>query len=167
MNGTVSQNTLPGVVRISCVVEPIFRKYHQTMSFLRSDSVRSSSKSLKPFPCRSDFSWGKMARDPVKTGHVVSYRISFYIPLQFLLPRISCVVCIPNYPVHVYELKCVHGHHIRRHTELDGTSDVFRWRNVAHFFQFLITTFAQFLTFQTSNNRQKNIILRNVGISLL
>ena len=33
----------------------------------------------------------------------------------------------------LYELKCVHGHHIRRHTELYDISDVFRWRNVAHF----------------------------------
>ena len=52
VNGTVSQNTLPGVLRISCVAEP----YHQTKSFLRSDSVHSSSKSLNHFPCRSDFS---------------------------------------------------------------------------------------------------------------
>ena len=60
MNGPVSQNTLPGVLRISCVVsEPIFRRYHQTMSLLRPDSVRSSYKSLNRFPCRSDFSWGK------------------------------------------------------------------------------------------------------------
>ena len=52
VSGTVSQNTLPGVVRISCVVEHIFHRYHQTMSFLRSDSMRSSSKSLNRFPCR-------------------------------------------------------------------------------------------------------------------
>ena len=38
VNDTVSQNILPGVVRISCVVEPTFRRYHQTMSLLRSDS---------------------------------------------------------------------------------------------------------------------------------
>ena len=59
VNGTVSQNTLPVVLRISCVVEPIFRRYHQTMSLLRPDSVHSSYKSLNRFPCRSDFSWGK------------------------------------------------------------------------------------------------------------
>ena len=56
VNGTVSQNTLPGlpgVVRISCVVERIFRRYHKTMYFLRSDSLRSSSISLNHFPCRS------------------------------------------------------------------------------------------------------------------
>ena len=35
VNGTVSQNTLPGVVRISCVVAPIFRRYHQIMSFYK------------------------------------------------------------------------------------------------------------------------------------
>ena len=58
--------------------------------------MRSSSKSLNPFQCRSDFSWGKMARDPVNTGHVVSYRICFHLPLQFLLPRISCIDCIPR-----------------------------------------------------------------------
>ena len=46
VNDTVSQNILPGVVRISCVVEPTFRRNHQTMSLLRSDSMRCSSKSL-------------------------------------------------------------------------------------------------------------------------
>ena len=40
------------------------------------------------------FQFGKVAQDPVKTGNVVSYRISSYLPLQFLLPRISCVICI-------------------------------------------------------------------------
>ena len=61
-NGTVYQNTLPGVLRISCVVEPIFRRYLQTVSLLRSDSVRSSYISLNRFPCRSEFSWGKNAK---------------------------------------------------------------------------------------------------------
>ena len=56
VNGTVSQNALPGVVCISRVFEPIFRRYHQTMSLLRPDSVRSSSKSVNQFPCRFDFS---------------------------------------------------------------------------------------------------------------
>ena len=40
VSGTVSQNTLPSVVRISCVVETIFRRYHQTMSFLAHLSRR-------------------------------------------------------------------------------------------------------------------------------
>ena len=62
VNGTVSQNTLSDVLRISCVVEPIFRRYHQTMSLLRYDSVRSSYISLNRFSCRSDFSWGKNAK---------------------------------------------------------------------------------------------------------
>ena len=58
VNVTVSQNTLPCVVRISCVVEPIFHRYHQTMLFfLRSDSLCCSSKL-----CKSDFSWGKKAK---------------------------------------------------------------------------------------------------------
>ena len=61
VNGTVSQNTLSGVVRISCDVEPIFRRFHKTM-FLRSDSVPGSTKSLNRFPCRSDFSWGNNAK---------------------------------------------------------------------------------------------------------
>ena len=47
VNGTFSQNTHPGVVRINCVVEPIFRRYHQTMSILRSDNVRSSPPSMQ------------------------------------------------------------------------------------------------------------------------
>ena len=59
VNGTVSQNTLTCVLRISYVVEPIFRRYHQPMSLLMPDYVRSSYKSLNCFPCRSDFSWGK------------------------------------------------------------------------------------------------------------
>ena len=46
VNDTVSQNILPGVVRIFCVVKPTFRRYHQTMSLLRSDSVRCTSISL-------------------------------------------------------------------------------------------------------------------------
>ena len=59
VKGTVSQNILPGVVRISFVVEPIFRRYmyHQTI-ILRSDFVHSSYKSLNRCPCRSVFSWG-------------------------------------------------------------------------------------------------------------
>ena len=62
VNGPVYQNTLPDVLRISCVVEPIFRRYLQTVSLLRSDSVRSSYISLNHFPCRSDFSCGKNAK---------------------------------------------------------------------------------------------------------
>ena len=108
VNGTVSQNTLLGVIRISCVNEPIFRRYHQTMSLLRSDSVCSSSKSLNRFPCRSDFSWertqSQMAQDPVNTGHVVSYRSSSYLQLQFRFRRISCVICTINCAVHVFPL---------------------------------------------------------------
>ena len=91
VNSKVSQNTLPGVVRISCVVEPIFRRYmnHQTMSFLISDSVHSSTKSLDRFHADPISVWertqSQMAQDPVNTGHVVYYRISSYLPLQFLL----------------------------------------------------------------------------------
>ena len=36
-----------------------------------------------------------MAQNPVNTGHVVSYRISCYLPLQFLIPRISYVNVVP------------------------------------------------------------------------
>ena len=54
--------------------------------FLRSYSVHSSSKLLNCFPCRSgERTQSQMAQDPVNTGHVVSYRISSYLPLQFLL----------------------------------------------------------------------------------
>ena len=56
-----------------------FAIYITKPCFQRSDSVRNSTNLLNPFPCRSDFSWGKtqsqMAQDPVNTGHVVSYRI--------------------------------------------------------------------------------------------
>ena len=62
VNGTVDQNTLPGVLRISCVFEPISRRYLQTVSLLRSDSVRSTYISLNRFPCRSDFSSEKNAK---------------------------------------------------------------------------------------------------------
>ena len=89
VNGTVFHNTLPGVIRFSCVVEPIFCRYHQTMYFERSYSVPSSSKSLNCFPCRSDISWGKNAKSNCERsseyGHVVFYRISSYLPLQVLL----------------------------------------------------------------------------------
>ena len=82
VNGTVSQNTLPCVVRISCVDEPIFHRYHQTMPFLRSDSVRCSSKSLKRFSCRSDFSWGKNA---VKWHKIQWKRSMLYPTVSFLI----------------------------------------------------------------------------------
>ena len=82
VNGTVSQNTLPGVVRISCAVEPIFCRYHQTMSFLRSDSVRGSSKSLNRFQCRSDFSKGKNAKS--NGARSSEYGVRCILPYFFL-----------------------------------------------------------------------------------
>ena len=77
VNGTVSQKTLPGVVRIPSVVETIFGRYHQIRFSLRSDSVRCSYKSLHPFHA-DPISVGErtqiqMAQDPVNTGHVVSH----------------------------------------------------------------------------------------------
>ena len=128
--------------------------------------MRGSSKLL----CRSNFSWGtsQIAPDPLNTGHVVSYRISSYLPLQFLLPRFSCVICILNctraVPLNM-NLNVSTGiifadtqNLVALRMSFDGVTSFFLL-----FFQFLNTTFVQFLTFQTSNNRQKSTRLqRNV-----
>ena len=76
----------------------------------------------------------QMSQDPVYTGHNVTYHSSFscksLVSFVYLTVLYTCCSSL-------YELKCVNGHHIRRHTELDSTSDVFRWRNIAHFTNFL------------------------------
>ena len=83
VSGTVSQNSLLGVVRISYGVEPIFRRYHQTM-FLRSDYVCSSSKSLNHFTSRSNFSWRKNAKS--NGARSSEYGVSFVLyPIVYLL----------------------------------------------------------------------------------
>ena len=78
--------------------EPIFHRYHQPTSFLRSGSVRSTSKSVSDADPISigETIQSKMAQDPVNTGHVV-----FLSSTPILRPRISCVICILNCAVHV------------------------------------------------------------------
>ena len=116
-----------------------------------------------------------MAQDP--KGHVISYRISSYLPIQLLPPRIACVICILNCCIHVFplymNLNCVHGHHIRNHTELDDTSDIFRWHNVAHFSTFYydlcaisdISNIKQpTKEHQTSNERRRELVMMSFDV---
>ena len=78
-----------------------------------------------------------MAQDPVNKGHVVLLFSTPVSPYANLESSVYLTVLYTCLPLIKYDLKTVHGHHIRRHTELDGTSDVFRWRNVANFSKFL------------------------------
>ena len=96
VNGTVSQNTLPGVVRIFCVVEPIFRIYTKPC-LLRSDSVCSSFKSLKCFPCISDFGWGKNTKsNGVRSSENGACCILSYLFLSFtpVSPSANLLCCL-------------------------------------------------------------------------
>ena len=108
-----------------------------------------------------------MAQDSVNMGMLyptISLLI-FHSSFSFHESLVSYVYLTVLYTCcfSLYELKIVHGHHIRRHTELDGTSDVLDGDVVS-----ISLTFVQFLIFQTSNDRQKSIILqRNVDMSLL
>ena len=92
----------------------------------RSDSMRSSSKSLNHFPCRSDFSWvrtqSQMVQYPVNTGtlYPIVFHLIFQSSFSIRESLVSSVYLIILYTCcsSLYELKCVHGHHIRRQTNL-------------------------------------------------
>ena len=98
VNDTVSQNTLPGVVPICCVVEIIFRRYQQTMSFLKI----WSSKSLNRFPCRSNFSRGNNS----KSNGARSSEYGACFILRYLFLSFTPVSPSPNLFCHLYTLLC-------------------------------------------------------------
>ena len=125
VNGTVSQNNLPGVVRISCVVEPIFRRLSPNHVYLRSDSVRSSSRSQTAFHA-DPISVGERMQSQIRIRcreYGAISRLIFHSSFCLRNSLLSSVYLTVLYTCcsYKYKLKCVHGHHIRRHTELDDT----------------------------------------------